>query len=170
MKTLIPIPQPVYNTDLYAVWASMVARCENPNNPEYPRYGARGIAVCAEWRASFRNFKADMEPTYAKGLSIERADNSKGYYKENCTWATVREQARNRRTNKNLTLNEETKTMIEWCEQYDRDYNSVQLRIQRGWTAEKALAIRTNKPYKDVQLIAKERADRKKPVTLPPCE
>jgi hypothetical protein len=32
------------------------------------------------------------------GLSLDRIDNSKGYSKENCRWATIFEQKNNMRT------------------------------------------------------------------------
>jgi hypothetical protein len=39
-----------------------------------------------------------MIGTYQKGLSIDRIDNDKGYFKDNCRWATLSEQNANRRT------------------------------------------------------------------------
>jgi hypothetical protein len=34
---------------LYSIWKSMMARCYNPNDRGYHRYGGRGIKVCDEW-------------------------------------------------------------------------------------------------------------------------
>jgi len=86
------------NSKEYMVWDSMIRRCHNANHKAYSSYGARGITVCPEWR-SFSGFFADMghQP---KGLTLERIDNSKGYAKDNCKWATITEQARNRRSTK----------------------------------------------------------------------
>ena len=88
---------------LYSVWASMLARCKNPNDRNYANYGARGIKVCKRW-AKFENFFADMgEP--AKGLTLDRLNNSKGYSPSNCRWVSYKQQSRNTRANVWVVLN-----------------------------------------------------------------
>lgn len=49
---------------LFWVWSQMVERCHNPNHPSYPKYGAKGVRVCEEWR---RDSKAFMEWALANG-------------------------------------------------------------------------------------------------------
>ena len=80
----------------YAVWSSMKQRCHTPEHPAYPRYGGRGIFVCLEWM-TFEQFWTDMAATYASGLTLERLDNAKGYYPENCAWVSRSAQMRNTR-------------------------------------------------------------------------
>lgn len=73
----------------------MHTRCENPNHKDWPYYGARGIRVCKRW-FSFTNFLADMGEA-PDTLTLERMNNDKGYYLENCGWMSRKEQRANQR-------------------------------------------------------------------------
>ena len=75
-------------------WRDMLARCKQPRNPSYHRYGGRGISVCERW-ALFENFLADMGRR-PEGTTLDRVDNSGNYERRNCSWATPTEQANNR--------------------------------------------------------------------------
>lgn len=85
------------------LWRAMVARCHNPRNVSYPKYGGRGIVVCEQWRRDFGVFVADvgMRPDVKIGrrcvYSIDRIDNNRGYEPGNVRWATGKEQQANRR-------------------------------------------------------------------------
>lgn len=80
----------------HLTWTGMKHRCHNPKHTAYERYGAKGVHVCEEWRKSFVKFLADMGER-PKGMTLDRIDSSKGYFKENCRWATTTEQYQNKR-------------------------------------------------------------------------
>lgn len=84
-------------TRTYRIWSGMKQRCHNPKNPDYPAYGGRGIFVCKEWMDSFDAFLRDMGACPGDTLTIERKSNDDGYKPGNCRWASMAEQAKNRR-------------------------------------------------------------------------
>ena len=92
------------NPVLYTVWRGMLHRCYNPKAKQFKDYGGRGIRVCPEWKNDFYRFQADMLPTYRKGLTIERTDNDDHYTPKNCCWATRKEQQRNQRVTRRVTI------------------------------------------------------------------
>jgi len=84
------VTSPTYNT-----WHGMMNRCSNPKATGYKNYGGRGITVCEKW-LDFRGFLKDMGEK-PSGLTLDRIDNDKGYYKENCRWETWKNQHTNKR-------------------------------------------------------------------------
>jgi len=131
----------------YISWYHMIDRCTNHDCPAYSNYGGRGILVCEEW-LQFANFLKDMgerPPNY----QIDRIDNTKGYYKENCRWTTPKQNSRNRRNNHTIEYNGTTKALIEWAEQIRVAADTIRSRINRGWSIEKTLTTSSpnNKQY-----------------------
>jgi hypothetical protein len=84
-------------TPEYITWKSMLGRCREPRRKDWPRYGGRGITVCAQWVESFAQFLADVGPRPAPGYSIDRINNNGNYEPGNVRWATSSQQALNRR-------------------------------------------------------------------------
>lgn len=83
---------------MYRVWTSIVYRCTRKDNKQYKNYGARGISICDEWM-DFNKFCYDLYPCPTKGFHLDRTDNDKGYFKENCRWVSAKVNHRNKRNN-----------------------------------------------------------------------
>ena len=104
----------MHKTRTYRIWASMKSRCQDPDNAHYKDYGGRGITVCDEWQ-TFEQFFADMGEA-PDGLTLERMDVNGTYCVANCTWASHKEQGRNKRNNRLLTIRGETMPCSAWAE------------------------------------------------------
>ena len=134
-------------TPTWVVWDNMIQRCTNPNHKSYKEYGARGITICPAWRNEFATFHKDMGPRPA-GMSIDRIDNDKGYEPGNCRWATVVEQANNRRNNITLTVGGVTDTLANWSRKTGIGQKTIMYRIKNGWSDEQALSTTPSKANK----------------------
>lgn len=120
-------------------WCAMTARCMNPKDAAFDRYGGRGITVCERWHW-FEPFFEDMGESPSRFHSIERKDNDLGYSPENCRWATDAEQANNTRRNVFVTRDGITMTVSQWCRALKLPGSAVRQRIYRGMSPEDALA------------------------------
>jgi hypothetical protein len=121
----------------YVSWRCMKTRCSNKNHKHYGLYGGAGITYQESWE-SFDNFLKDMGEK-PNGYTLERIDNSKGYTKENCRWASRKEQARNTRTVRNLTFNGKTMCMLDWSRELNISYEKIKNGIRKGLSAEQIL-------------------------------
>jgi len=127
----------------YTVWHGLLQRCLNRKNPSYPRYGGRGITVCAEWRGSFETFLADMGER-PSGTSINRIDNDGSYCKANCQWATETQQQRNKSSNRAIAFRGRTQSLAAWAEELGIPYFTIHARLRRDWPIERALSEPAN--------------------------
>ena len=150
MNTLVSYPQKKNNVPEYRVWAAMKRRCYNPNVDGYKLYGERGIIVCDKWQ-TFEGFFADMGFRPSQKHSIERIDNDGNYEPDNCKWATVAEQVRNRRSNVNIEKDNVTLNQQEWCDKFGLSSSAIYQRIRRGKTPKEAIEtpghIYKSKPF-----------------------
>ena len=111
----------------------MKERCLNKNNHNYERYGARGISICDEWVHDFEAFVSDMGER-PDGHTIDRIDVNGNYCKENCRWATPKQQAENRRTTNKFLFKGEYVYASQLIEIYGLAKTTLRRRIASGMT------------------------------------
>lgn len=130
---------------LYGTWRQMIARCENPKLIYYSRYGGRGIEVCDEWH-DFWNFVkwSDSIGGRPKGYTLDRIDNDGNYEPSNCRWASLNEQSSNKSSNIFLEYNGKNQTMMQWSKEIGINFRTLNNRINRGWSIERALTEKSN--------------------------
>jgi hypothetical protein len=124
-------------------WRSMLGRCYYKKTNGYERYGGRGITVCDKWRRSFEAFYLDMGPRPGDEYSLERMDNTKGYYPGNMRWATKKEQSRNTRTNRVVEHDGRSMCLADWADQLGLPYHLLRKRFYSGWSMARIAALAT---------------------------
>mgnify|MGYP003644637529 CR=1 FL=1 len=134
-------------TPEYNSWRAMRARCLSVSHEAYSRYGGAGITICDEWVNSFETFKSDMGER-PKGTSLDRVDNSLGYFPSNCKWSTAIEQANNRSSTVYLELDGDSKTLTEWSKELGVPVSTLANRLGRGDSNERALTSNYKKKGK----------------------
>lgn len=131
-----------YRSPEYQSWSAMKNRCDNPSHESYHRYGGRGITYDPAW-SDFTVFLRDMGEKPTRKHQLERVYNDKNYNKENCIWATRKEQTRNRggdRATRFYTYNGKTMCIKDWAEEVGISPSSMQKRLNKGWPLEKAFS------------------------------
>ena len=121
-------------TGFYRSYIDMFSRCYNKKSARYKNYGARGIIVCKEWQ-DFNSFVKDMFSSWKKGLTIDRIDCNKHYYKDNCRWLEKTKQSLNR-TN---SIIKNGKRVAVLARENNLKANIVGNRLKKGWSLEKTL-------------------------------
>lgn len=130
------------HTRIFNIWKNMIARCEQPERADFCWYGGRGICVCEEWKNDFLNFKKwALQNGYADQLTLDRVDNNKNYSPDNCRWANISMQARNRRNNHILIYKNQAKTIAEWSEITGIHRATLTSRVKAHWSIEKTLTL-----------------------------
>lgn len=142
------------NTSTHTSWRGAKQRCSTTAGQQLEGYVGRGITMCEEWQTSFLNFYRDMGPRPAN-TSLERRNNSKGYNKENCYWATSVEQNNNRRDNRRVTFNDKTQTLSQWAKETGISPRTIRARLYvYGWSVEAALTTPPNTTHKGHRLLS----------------
>ncbi len=125
-------------TPEYKVWNNFINRCTNSKAVNWHRYGGRGITFCDKWRR-FEGFIEDMGKRPSKNHSLDRIDNDGNYCKENCKWATYKEQTRNRSTNIYVIYKGEKKILKDVAIELNLDYQPIKRRLDKGLSLEQSI-------------------------------
>lgn len=104
------------SSPIWKRWSAMRMRCRH--NKKY--YVNRGIKVCKSWE-DYESFKLDMLDSFnkhvelhgEKNTTLDRIDPDKGYFKENCRWATFKEQTQNCRKSFNFNSLKKVNLLLE---------------------------------------------------------
>jgi hypothetical protein len=121
------------NSDEYKSWLSMKRR-------QYVEpYLSKGIKVCDEWVNNYPQFLQDMGRKPSPDYTIDRINNSEGYYPTNCRWSDKTTQQRNQEQSKWVSVNGEMKHIMELSEEYGIHYNTLRERWNDGIRDEKIL-------------------------------
>ena len=137
------------NTKTYQSWGDMLTRTTNPNYHSSERYIKRGVKICERW-LKFVNFLEDMGER-PEGLTLDRKDNNLGYSKENCRWATRKEQANNRASNVIIEFNGKKMNLSQWAESIGVTKACLNMRLKvLKWPLEKALSKNIKQPFDNI--------------------
>lgn len=136
------------NHPSYDIWTGMRARCMCKTHKKFHFYGGRGIKICKRWD-SFELFLQDMGPRPSPLHSLDRFPNKNGDYKpSNCRWATQKEQCRNTRRNRMVTIGGVKKCVAEWAESIGVPQARIHCRITRGMDPSEAILKPFTRTYK----------------------
>ena len=130
----------------YGIWGNMLYRCNTETSPLYHLYGGRGVSVSDSWN-SFDTFISDMGKRPSDGHSIDRIDVNGNYCKENCRWATKKEQSRNRTNSVYIFIDGRKLQVDDYCEIYGVSKMAIKNRVRRGWSNDRIIStkVRSNK-------------------------
>lgn len=126
---------------LYKIYTGMKNRCYNSNDPNYKKYGEKGITICDEWLGengvcnffdwAYENgYYYEKLPNGRTLLTIDRIDNNKGYSPSNCRWVTNEVQARNKKNTVYVEVNGEKVNLREYAEEHNIPFMTIYNRIK----------------------------------------
>lgn len=121
----------------YGIWKNMLSRCRNRDDKSYANYGGRGIRVSKRWDL-FTTFLEDMGRCPA-GFQIDRIDNDGGYERTNCRWVSRKDNCRNKRNSHMVLFSGLSLNCCEWSARSGFPAWTVANRINRGWSAKRAI-------------------------------
>jgi hypothetical protein len=129
------------HTDIYTVWRGVKNRVK-PYHSERHLYYDKGIEINEEWKNDFEIFEEwSLKNGYKKGLQIDRIDNSKGYYPDNCRYVTPSVNVNNRDNTVFVNYKGQKMALMDAIRKGNRfeSRDNIRSRISRGWDVDKAI-------------------------------
>lgn len=110
------------------------------------------------WK-TFKGFLSDIPDGWSRGKILVRKNSKLPFSKENCYWGDKGDETCGKLIK--LTYNGETKTIAEWCIEYNLNYNGVRQRYFKGknYTIEEILfgkIITNSKNINSIEDISSE--------------
>lgn len=130
-----------HKTKLYNTWRGMKGRVKESHSESHLYYD-RNIDICKEWKGSFLTFKKwALENGFKDGLTIDRINNDKGYYPDNCRFVPQYINTANRRNT--MVVKYKGKdipfTLLIREKKLQEHSASIRSRINRGWSVDDAI-------------------------------
>jgi hypothetical protein len=119
------------------LWANIKQRCFNTKGRDYAKYGGRGIMMHPEWRSSFETFIRDVGPRPTPSHQLDRINNNGPYAPGNVRWATIFQQANNKRSSHFLEFRGRRLTVAEWERCLNISPGTLKRRVLKGWSIER---------------------------------
>ena len=142
------LPKDKYLKRFRKIYSCMRYRTTNPKSDKYNFYGGRGISsdyyadFIVFYKELFESYKNHVDKYGENETTLDRIDPNGNYEKGNVRWATRAQQANNTRSNVFFKINNDTKTLSEWCKFYNKDYALVINRVNNlHWNIKKALEV-----------------------------
>lgn len=148
---------------LYKIYTGIKERCYNKNSKKYKNYGGRGIIICEEWLKYKSFYEWAKSNGYKENLTIDRIDVNGNYEPQNCRWATMKEQANNKRNNFYIMYENQKYTLQELADKYKINRTTLKCRLERGIPIKIALCsnlpkeYRKHKKYEETKKYQKDR-------------
>ena len=164
------------NKKIYKLWRSIKYRCNT--SPYITTYYSNHITICSDWDNDYILFRDwALSNGYKEGLQIDRKDNTKGYYPDNCRFVTSIINVNNRENTFMVEYNGKITPFmnIVYEKELFMNIGAIRGRIKRGWSVQKAIdtPIKTgnyirvyktkSESYDNLMTINNERKTKSKP-------